>query len=148
LLDVDGIENNTQVVEENIAVFEERSLNILVAEDNETNQMVICGLIEKLGHKVQLASNGRETLKALEQDQVFDLILMDCEMPVMDGYEATRRIRQWERKNQMLPVVIIALTAHLLEDQRDICLNAGMDNCIDKPLDAKKLNELVRSYMF
>lgn len=125
------------------------SLRLLLVEDDDVNQMVIKGILQKLGHKVEVLSNGQEVLdKVQADDRSFDMILMDCEMPVMDGYEATRRIRQWERKNQMLPVVIIALTAHLIDDQRDICLNAGMDNCIDKPLDAKKLNELVRSYMF
>jgi signal transduction histidine kinase/DNA-binding response OmpR family regulator len=125
------------------------SLRLLLVEDDHVNQMVLKGILQQLGHKVEVLSNGQEVLdKVQADDRSFDMILMDCEMPVMDGYEATRRIRQWERKNQMLPVVIIALTAHLLEDQRDICLNAGMDNCIDKPLDAKKLNELVRSYMF
>ena len=125
------------------------SLRLLLVEDDDVNQMVIKGILQKMGHKVEVLANGQEVLdKVQADDRSFDMILMDCEMPVMDGYEATRRIRQWERKNQMLPVVIIALTAHLLDDQRDICLNAGMDNCIDKPLDAKKLNELIRSYMF
>ncbi len=125
------------------------SLRILLVEDDDVNQMVIKGILQKLGHSVEILSNGQEAFEKVQaDDRSFDLILMDCEMPVMDGYEATRRIRQWERKNQMLPLVIIALTAHLLDDQRDICLAAGMDNCIDKPLDAKKLNELIRSYMF
>ncbi len=125
------------------------SLRLLLVEDDEVNQMVIKGILQKMGHKVEVLANGQEVLEKVQaDDRSFDMILMDCEMPVMDGYEATRRIRQWERKQQMLPVVIIALTAHLLDDQRDICLSAGMDNCIDKPLDAKKLNELIRSYMF
>lgn len=125
------------------------SLRILLVEDDDVNQMVIKGILQKLGHSVEILSNGLEAFEKVQaDDRSFDLILMDCEMPVMDGYEATRRIRQWERKNQMLPLVIIALTAHLLDDQRDICLAAGMDNCIDKPLDAKKLNELIKSYMF
>ncbi len=124
-------------------------LRILLVEDDEVNQMVVRGILQKLGHSVEMLVNGKEALdKVQADDRSFDLILMDCEMPVMDGYEATRRIRQWERQNQMLPVVIIALTAHLLDDQRDICLNAGMDNCIGKPVDAKKLNELIHSYMF
>lgn len=125
------------------------SLRLLLVEDDEVNQMVIKGILQKMGHKVEVLANGQEVVdKVQADDRSFDMILMDCEMPVMDGYEATRRIRQWERKQQMLPVVIIALTAHLLDDQRDVCLNAGMDNCIDKPLNAKKLNELIRSYMF
>lgn len=125
------------------------SLRLLLVEDDDVNQLVIKGILQKLGHKVEVLANGQEAVEKVQaDDRSFDMILMDCEMPVMDGYEATRRIRQWERKNQMLPVVIIALTAHLLDDQRDICLNAGMDNCIDKPLDAKKLNALIRSYMF
>lgn len=128
---------------------EKESVRILLVEDDEINQMVIKGLLQKLGHTVEVLENGRQALEKVQaDDRSFDMILMDCEMPVMDGYEATRRIRQWERKQQMLPVVIIALTAHLLDDQMEICLNAGMDNCIDKPLDAKKLNAVLHSYMF
>jgi signal transduction histidine kinase/CheY-like chemotaxis protein len=125
------------------------SLRILLVEDDDVNQMVIKGILQKLGYSIEILENGQEALEKVQaDDRSFDLILMDCEMPIMDGYEATRRIRQWERKNQMLPLVIIALTAHLLDDQRDICLAAGMDNCIDKPVDAKKLNSMIRSYMF
>ena len=108
-------------------------LNVLVVEDNSTNQIVAVKMLRKLGCMADVANNGEEAVDAYEKNS-YDLILMDCQMPVMDGYEATRRIRAIEttsRANARIP--IIALTANALLGDRATCLEAGMDDYISKP---------------
>ncbi|MDF3936057.1 response regulator [Pseudomonas citronellolis] len=102
---------------------------VLLVEDNPVNQLVARGLLQKLGCQVSVAANGEEALAALERED-FELVLMDCNMPVMDGYEATRRIRLQPRWRD-LPV--IALTANALPDERERCRLAGMDDYLAKP---------------
>ncbi len=112
--------------------------NVLLVEDNPVNQMLAKRLLEKLGAKVSLAENG---LKAMEQLQsrMFDVVLMDCQMPEMDGYEATRSIRRGGAGSAARHVPIIALTANALSGDRERCLEAGMNDYLAKPLDAKTL---------
>ena len=114
-----------------------RGLRILLAEDNPVNQKVASGMLARRGHVVEIANNGREALEALEHGD-FDVILMDLQMPVMSGFEATAAIRareaMWGRR---LP--IIALTAHAMKGDRERCLEAGMDDHISKPLNAPEL---------
>src|SRR5579859_1939740 len=113
------------------------SLSFLVAEDNAVNQRVIARLLEKRGHSVVLAQNGREALEALEK-QHFDIVLMDGHMPEMDGIEATKRIREKEKAmGTHLP--IIAVTALAMKGDEERCLACGMDGYVSKPL---KLEEL------
>lgn len=110
-------------------------LQVLVAEDNSVNRMVIKGLLGKLGIKPQFAENGREALdKVMAQADNLDLILMDCEMPEMDGFEATRRIRQFEISSSREALPIVALTAHALQEHRDAVYAAGMDYYLAKPV--------------
>ncbi len=119
---------------------------ILVAEDNAVNQEVATGILESMGCRVITAPHGRAAVKLFAQEK-FDLILMDCEMPVMDGIEATRRIRQMEAMMQALPdgagrrrrTPIIALTAHALNEVRDRCLEAGMDDFLAKPFEERQM---------
>lgn len=112
-------------------------MRILVVEDNLFNQKVISAMLRKLGAKVQIASNGHIALKSLETEH-FDLIFMDCNMPVMDGFEATRRIRQWEADGQNLHpsghLPIVALTAAAMVGDKEQCLAAGMDSYLTKPI--------------
>ncbi len=122
------------------------SLNILIAEDNVINQQVICGMLKKMGHDYRVASDGKEALdNYLSQSSVhpFDLILMDCEMPVMTGYEATKKIRMYERYQKSPPISIVALTAHAMEDHKQRCLNVGMSGHMTKPLKMDKLRALL-----
>jgi signal transduction histidine kinase/DNA-binding response OmpR family regulator len=114
-----------------------RPLRILLAEDNVVNQKVAARLLEKLGHSVAISSNGAEALAAITRD-AFDLILMDVQMPVMDGYDATLAIRAAERGTPR-HVPIVALTAHAMKGDREICLKAGMDDYLGKPIRPQEL---------
>lgn len=116
-------------------------LRILLAEDNPVNQRLAMRLLERRGHTVELASSGREAIDWLERRR-FDLILMDLQMPDMDGLEATALIRERE-KNGGERTPIVALTAHTMKGDRERCLEAGMDNYINKPIDAVKFLEIV-----
>ena len=119
------------------------SLNVLLAEDNVVNQKLGARLLEKMGHRVTLASNGLEAIRA-HAGARFDLILMDVQMPEMNGFEATAQIRGREaRSGQHVP--IIALTAHAIHGDRDRCLAAGMDDYLAKPLSASLLAEKLES---
>ncbi|GAB4136544.1 MAG: hypothetical protein Tsb009_03660 [Planctomycetaceae bacterium] len=115
------------------------SLNILVAEDDTFNQRVISRLLQKWGHSVTLANNGEEAIER-HRDNEYDVILMDVEMPIMDGYEATRRIREAEKQLQRT-TPIFALTVHAIGDIRDNCLACGMNEFISKPISPEQLQE-------
>ncbi|MGH2289934.1 MULTISPECIES: hybrid sensor histidine kinase/response regulator [Pseudomonas] len=118
---------------------EQGRARILLVEDNPVNQLVAKGMLAKLGCQVQVASQGAEALECLEQDE-FDLVLMDCNMPVMDGYEASRRIRQSGRWPE-LPIV--ALTANAMPEERERCRAAGMNDYLAKPFRREELLALV-----
>ena len=113
---------------------------VLVVEDNVVNQKVAQGLLKKFGLQVDIAANGEEALNSLE-NLPFDLVFMDCQMPVMDGYEATQKVRGSESKvlNQEIP--IIAMTANSMEGDREKCLEVGMDDFISKPINPNKVQE-------
>ena len=117
-----------------------RPLTILLAEDNEINQKVASMLLTRSGHKVDLAKNGMEALAAFMKN-TYDLILMDVQMPDMDGLEATRQIRLLESSKRHIP--IIAMTAHAMPGDRQRCLDAGMEDYITKPLDTRKLFQVI-----
>jgi CheY-like chemotaxis protein len=108
-----------------------RSLRVLLAEDNIVNRKVALLQLEKLGHVVDTAVNGLEVLDALEGAQ-YDVILMDCRMPGMDGFEATRRVRQQSCDSRLVP--IIAMTANAMQGDRESCLAVGMNDFVSKPV--------------
>jgi signal transduction histidine kinase/CheY-like chemotaxis protein len=119
-------------------------LRILLAEDNAVNQVLAVRLLEKRGHTVTIAGNGKEALAALEK-QSFDLVLMDVQMPEMDGFEATAAIRGKEKSSgNHLPV--IAMTAHAMVGDKERCLEAGMDDYIAKPIRPEELSDLLKRY--
>jgi CheY-like chemotaxis protein len=119
------------------------NLRILLAEDNPVNQRLATKLLEKRGHQVTVTATGRGALQRV-QGETFDVVLMDVQMPDMDGLEATALIRQWE-KNRGRRTPIVALTAHSMKGDRDRCLAAGMDTYVTKPFDAARLIEVVES---
>jgi CheY-like chemotaxis protein len=118
-----------------------KSLAILVAEDNKINALLACSLLSKLGHRPVVASDGAAAVAAWrgaqESDTPFDVVLMDVQMPGLDGLEATRLIRTAEQDARRTP--IIALTANAYAEDRDACLAAGMDDFLVKPLDRERL---------
>lgn len=115
-------------------------LRALVAEDNAVNQMVIEGMLTKLGIESVICDNGKIAVNTLTQSaSAFNIILMDCEMPVMDGFEATSLIREWERTNNMQPHIIIALTAHTEAEHRQRVFDGGMDLYLSKPVTLNQL---------
>ena len=117
----------------------DRALRVLLAEDNPVNQMVVVRLLEKLGHCVHVAANGREAVRLFGNDY-YDAVLMDVQMPEIDGLEATRLIRQAEAASgsgRHAPV--IALTANAMSGDEQICIKAGMDGYLSKPLDLQTL---------
>ncbi len=121
----------------------ESTLRVLVAEDNKINQIVIREILVSHGHSCDIVENGREAIEAVGK-QKYDLVLMDCQMPDVDGYEATRTIRQSEiGKKTHLP--IIALTAHASPNDQEKCLRAGMDHYCTKPIDQKRLFEIMQT---
>lgn len=110
---------------------------ILLAEDNAINRQVALRILDKIGYRADIANNGIDVLQAIKK-YPYDLILMDCQMPEMDGYTATEKIRELEKK-QKGHIPIIAMTAHALKGDREKCLSAGMDDYIAKPIDIKML---------
>jgi CheY-like chemotaxis protein len=143
-----GVCSNAQVASQKRAVESRKGnasverLRILLAEDNRVNQLLVVRLLEARGHQVTVVGDGRAALDAIER-QSFDLILMDIQMPEMDGLEATRMLRERERKGQSSIPPIIAMTAHAMKGDRDKCLEAGMTGYISKPIQPEELFELM-----
>ncbi|WP_460234483.1 hybrid sensor histidine kinase/response regulator [Aurantivibrio plasticivorans] len=122
-------------------------LTILVAEDNPVNQVVVRGILKKLNQQVILVEDGLLAVDALKSNpEKFDLVLMDFDMPNMDGPTATTEIRRWEREDNLPPIPIVALTAHAVRSHIDACFEAGMNEYLAKPIDIEKLEQLLRAY--
>lgn len=121
-------------------------LNVLVVEDNAVNQEVALGMLAKIGFNADVADNGQEGLDILAE-QHFDLVLMDCQMPVLDGYEATKAIREREIENSQARIPIIALTANAMIGDSEKCLAAGMDDYLPKPFEEHMLEEKIAFWL-
>jgi CheY-like chemotaxis protein len=128
--------------------------NVLVAEDNAVNRQVISAMLQQLGANVELVEDGAlalqrviDVLAAKDKDTAIDAILMDCEMPNMDGYRATREIRQHERALGSQPIPIIALTAHALQEYQQRSRDAGMDGHLNKPISLAALSDMLGRYI-
>jgi CheY-like chemotaxis protein len=117
---------------------------VLVAEDNAVNQKVAVRMLEKLGLRADVAGNGREALRMLQMAP-YDLVFMDCQMPEMNGYEATAQIRLREGSGPRLPIV--ALTADAAGEYRERCLQAGMDDVITKPVTLEDLGHALTTWL-
>ncbi|WIF68251.1 response regulator [Metapseudomonas otitidis] len=118
---------------------------ILVAEDNSISTKVIRGMLSKLNLQPDTASNGEEALSAMKERQ-YDLVLMDCEMPVLDGFSATEMLRDWERDAQRPRTPVVALTAHILNEHKERARQAGMDGHMAKPVELSQLRELIEHW--
>jgi signal transduction histidine kinase/CheY-like chemotaxis protein len=136
--------NNEQNVAEEIV---KNGIKVLLCEDNEINLKVAINLLSKLGYEVDFAENGQEGInKFLHID--YDIILMDCQMPVMDGFTATQKIRHTERENQAEHLIpIIALTANIGDKDKKACFNAGMDDFITKPIRREEIDKVIKHWV-
>lgn len=125
------------------------AMNILVAEDNYVNYQVVATMLKKSGHRVHRAENGLEALVEFKSHnlkpmaETYDFIFMDCEMPEMDGFDATRSIRHLESSRSMAAIPIVALTAHATDDRLRQCIKAGMDLCLSKPVQREDLQRVI-----
>jgi len=122
------------------------TLRVLLAEDNPVNQRLASRLLEKRGHRVTIANNGHEAVAAVEHGE-YDLVLMDIQMPEMDGFEAAGAVRKREKEIGGRNIPIVALTAHAMKGDRERCLDAGMDGYLTKPIRAHELDEVLQKYI-
>jgi two-component system, sensor histidine kinase LadS len=124
------------------------TLNILVAEDNHVNQMVIKGFLKAQKHALNWANNGEEAVEYVRQHhKSLDLVLMDCQMPKLDGLKATQMIREFEHKNSLQALPIVAITAHVLDESEQECIEAGMNAYLSKPISRASLNNAIEAIM-
>jgi CheY-like chemotaxis protein len=132
-----------QSLDQEMALKGKLSGHVLLVEDNQINQMVAQKMLEKIGITSTLAADGQEALDMLDQNE-FDAVLMDCQMPVMDGFEATRQIRQ---QGELLKLPIIAMTANVMEGDREKCIEAGMNDYIGKPVVEAELKKILARWI-
>lgn len=125
-----------------------QSIRVLVADDNEVNRMVISGMLKKLGATSENVVDGAKAFEAYKNSSnKYDLILMDCEMPEMDGFQTTQAIRKLEQEESLPTTPIIALTAHVMKEQQDKCMAAGMDDHLAKPIEMELLVTKIRKWI-
>ncbi|MEE4253729.1 MAG: response regulator [Desulfuromusa sp.] len=140
------IEAAEKIIERDQLFPERSNVKILLAEDNITNQQVATGILKKLGFQADVVNHGEEALRRLEAN-TYDLVLMDVQMPVMDGLEATRRIRQSHSLMVENTIPIIAVTAHAMSNDRSWCIVNGMSDYISKPIDATSLTNVIYKWL-
>jgi predicted ATPase/signal transduction histidine kinase/CheY-like chemotaxis protein/tRNA A-37 threonylcarbamoyl transferase component Bud32 len=121
------------------------ALHILLADDSQDNRMIVKSFLKKYPHQIEMVENGKDAVEAFMKDK-FDLVFMDIQMPVLDGYSATREIRKWEKENQKTETPIVAFTAHAFEEDVIASRNAGCSEHITKPIKRDKLISLVEKY--
>lgn len=143
-VDINTIPEEQEPVMQTPMSVDRESISILVVEDNVVNQAVVLAMLGKNGYQTDVADNGQEALNKLEQYN-YDLILMDCQMPVLDGYEATRQIRKLNSGVRSIPV--IALTANVMAEDAEKCLAAGMDDYLAKPFEPDALEQIVTKWL-
>ena len=119
---------------------------ILLAEDNEVNQLVAASILEQFGYECRVVNDGEAAVAAVRGED-YDLVLMDCQMPGMDGFEATRTIRREEQQAAADRLPIVALTANAIKGDRERCLSAGMDDYVTKPIDTLRLIDTIETLL-
>jgi PAS domain S-box-containing protein len=129
-----------------ISEDKKQQIKILVAEDDAINQKVVTGILGRLGYNIDIFTNGKDAVKALEQTP-YDLVLMDCQMPEMDGYEATEIIRDPRSKVLDHRIPVIALTGHAMDSDMEKCINAGMDDYLSKPVKPVELYDMIEKWL-
>jgi two-component system, sensor histidine kinase and response regulator len=134
------------VTRHSIAEHQKRRVRFLLAEDNEINQQVALGILKNFGYRTDVVSNGKEAVEAMERIS-YDIVLMDCQMPQMDGYEATKEIRRPRSKVLNRKVPIIAMTANAMKGDREKCLAVGMNDYIPKPIHPEKLLKVIEKWL-
>ncbi|MCP4151343.1 MAG: response regulator, partial [bacterium] len=142
----EGAEKQGIITRHSIAESKRKRIRFLVAEDNITNQRVALGMLQKLGFSADAVANGLEAVNALETIP-YDLVLMDCNMPEMDGYEASIEIRKREKQASKPPVPIVALTANAMQGDKERCLEAGMDDYLSKPMEPLELDKIIERWL-
>lgn len=121
--------------------------HVLLVEDNPVNQLVAKKMLEKLGISFELASNGQEAVDRIQAGHEFDLVLMDCQMPVMDGYAATDEIRKREQSDTQTRLPVVAMTANAMDGDREKCIAAGMDDYVSKPVKMTELRSVLQKWL-
>ncbi len=133
------------VTRHSLAEDQKHNIRILLAEDNVINQKVAITILKKLGYRVDIAANGKEAVQALEMIP-YNMVLMDCQMPQMDGYDATREIRNPDSKVLNHNIIIVAMTANAMEGDREKCINAGMDDYVTKPIKKDAISSVMAHF--
>ncbi len=142
-----NIPNSTEKPNEGDSLAKFKKLKILLAEDNVVNQKITMAYLSQIGCQSELAENGEKVLQLI-QTTSYDFILMDCQMPLLDGYDTTKAIRQLEAANQFPKhIVIVAMTANAFKEDRDRCIESGMDDYLSKPIRKKQLQETLEHWM-
>ncbi len=139
-----------KAVDNSVAEFQHdmnHPLRVMMAEDNRINAEFAKEMLEKLRCEVIVTKNGRDAFELLQEDREFDLIFMDCQMPIMDGFEATKKIREFSKKKSLSHIPIIALTANAMKGDRERCLDAGMDDYLSKPVRQKDFAAMIRKWI-
>jgi len=126
------------------------NIKLLLVEDNKVNQLVAVGILNELGYKADVVNNGKEAIEALKKSHIespFNLILMDCQMPILDGYKTTQAIRSGEAGQRNTDILIIAMTANVMQGDREKCINCGMNDYLGKPIDPLSLQEKLKLWL-
>lgn len=151
LLDISSKESlsklKSEAKENKLELLHDKNIRVLMAEDNRINAEFAKEMLEKLGCEVVTARHGREAYEILQKDRSFNLVFMDCQMPIMDGFAATRNIRQYENDNDKNHIPIIALTANAMKGDRERCLESGMDDYLSKPVRQQDFSDMIRKWL-
>ena len=141
-----GVQAKSLNGDEGALSLKEKSFDVLIVEDDEVNCQVIEAALAKLGYSSQTASNGRMAVDLVTGGARPRIVLMDCQMPVMDGFDATRELRHWEESGSRARLPIVALTGDAFAKNRQHCLDSGMDDFIAKPLDLETLRDVIEAH--